>query len=353
MTSTPSDVTVIVRSIGHPLLSRAIESLIRQTYRPQVVVVVARPGALLPEPVVSPEIEVRYLRNETPLLRPQAANAGLRAVKTPFFMFLDEDDCFEPDHIELLRDALHAQSSYDIAFARMHVWEGDQIVATSGSGFWRQRLWAALPFWIHTALCRTRLRDAGVSFDDSLAICEDWDFWIQCSALTDCWFVDRVTANYFRDTGSSGTGSTGNIDEDRITRGRLAMNAKWSVALGEVRTVADDALRTAQQWMQRGDIVQAQRVLTAAIKIDRGNPQILNWLAACALQLNDASAAAAHATRALQTDPLGLVLWLQLARAATRLNDAQTRDHALDRADALAKTERELQAVQKAKVDCL
>lgn len=339
-----SDVTVIVRSIGHPLLPRALQSLAAQTYQPEITVVVARPGAVLP----AVDGTARYLRSDTPLSRPKAANVGLQSVTTPFFMFLDEDDCFEPGHVAGLRDALLAHPDYAIAFSRMRVWEAGQPVDTSGRGFWRQRLWEALPFWLHTALCRTTLRDAGVAFDNTLAICEDWDFWIQCAALTDCWFVDQLSANYFRDTGSSGTGGASNVDADRITSGRMAMEAKWSTQLAEIRAAADTALRAAQYWTRLGDIAKARAALQVGVGIDRGNPQLLNWLAACALRQDDAASAFTFATRALQTDPAGVVLWLQLARAAYRLNRTSDRDHAIMQARARAQSDQERRAIDSA-----
>ena len=338
-----SDVTVIVRSIGHPLLPRALHSLASQTYRPEITVVIARPNSVLP----AADSTIRYLRSDTPMSRPEAANAGLQSVTTPYFMFLDEDDFFEPNHVEGLRDVLLRHPTYSIAFSRMRVWEGDQPVETSGRGFWRQRLWEALPFWLHTALCRTALRESGVAFDNSLEICEDWDFWIQCAALTDCWFVDQLSANYCRDTGTSGTGGAGNFDTDRITRGRLAMTAKWSTQLSEIRAAAVVALQAAQHWTRVGDIAQARAALQIGVGIDRGNPQLLNWLAACALRQDDATAAIQFVRRALQTDPVGVVLWLQLARAAHRLNQSDTRDQAIARAREHARSDHERQAVTK------
>lgn len=339
-----SDVTVIVRSIGHPLLPRALQSLDSQTYRPEITVVIARPNVVLPATVST----VQYLRSDAPMSRPQAANAGLQSVTTPYFMFLDEDDFFEPNHVAGLRDTLLTHPTYSIAFSRMRVWEGDRPVDTSGRGFWRQRIWEGLPFWLHTALCRTALRESGVAFDNTMEICEDWDFWIQCAALTDCWFVDQLSANYCRDTGTSGTGGAGNVDTDRITRGRIALEIKWSTQLSEIRAAADTALRAAQHWTRVGNIAQAQAALQIGVGIDRGNPQLLNWLAACALRQNDPAAALQFAGRALQTDPVGVVLWLQLARAAHRLHQPDTRDHAAAHAREHARSDHERRAVANA-----
>ena len=96
-------VTIVVRSMGRPLLSEAVESILHQDYSPiEVVVVDATGGAHSPLSATWIERGVRMVNRNRRLPRPQAANAGLDAAKGTMLGFLDDDDTFDPNHVSTL-----------------------------------------------------------------------------------------------------------------------------------------------------------------------------------------------------------------------------------------------------------
>jgi LmbE family N-acetylglucosaminyl deacetylase len=95
----PLPITVVVRTKDRPaLLREAIES-IRATRYPVDIVVVNDGGA----PV---DVEnATVIRHETSLGRSEAANAGVRAAKSAFVSFLDDDDVLYAEHFATLAKA--------------------------------------------------------------------------------------------------------------------------------------------------------------------------------------------------------------------------------------------------------
>ena len=66
----------------------------------------------------------------------------------------------------------------------------------------RQRLLVENYLPIHAVLFARALVGESLCFDDTLEVYEDWDFWVQLSALTPLIHVDRVTAVYRIQEGS-------------------------------------------------------------------------------------------------------------------------------------------------------
>src|SRR6185295_18264809 len=94
-------VSILIRSSARPELADALAALAAQTYRNLEVVVVnvtGRPHPPLPDPASA--LEIRFVDPGRQLPRPLAANAALEAATGDFIAFLDDDDLFEPEHVE-------------------------------------------------------------------------------------------------------------------------------------------------------------------------------------------------------------------------------------------------------------
>jgi glycosyltransferase involved in cell wall biosynthesis len=99
--------TIIIPTHERPLLlRRALQSLIAQTYKNFQVIVVDDSAAYIPPFHEMVELAGRY----TYIIRSgnigpaESRNMALEMVKTPYVMFLDDDDTFEPGHLQSLVD---------------------------------------------------------------------------------------------------------------------------------------------------------------------------------------------------------------------------------------------------------
>lgn len=223
-------VSVIIRSIDRPNLSEALQSIAIQTY-PNIEVVVV--NAIGPEHSLLGERCGRYpLRvcgSDKPLHRSGAANYGLDNATGEYLIFLDDDDIFLPDHVEVLMDALLSQSEARVAYAGIreetHFSDGSEgPIVIRNEPFDANKLFAENYIPMHAVLFDRTLLNEGVRFDETFEHYEDWDMWVQLALRTDFLHVNRVTGCY-RNNGGCGFG----IEPDCAleARAKAAFFEKW------------------------------------------------------------------------------------------------------------------------------
>ena len=114
-----------------------------------------------------------------------ARNAGLRAVRGTYIGLLDADDIYLPEKLERQLAHLRAHPELDLVFSD-HYNGDDELMP------YETRVQGAPPLpykeiykycnWFHPvdALYKTSLANKVGDFDESLAVAEDWDYWIRC-----------------------------------------------------------------------------------------------------------------------------------------------------------------------------
>jgi len=219
-------VTVIVRSLGRPQLSRALASVAAQSYPALEVVCVNARGP--DHPALAPatgRVPVRQVGGEGPLGRSRAANLGLAAAAGEFLAFLDDDDWFLEHHVATLMEALEAHPGVRAAYADAEgVAEDGTVVHTFAQPFCHARLLVGNFIPIDAALFARSLLAEGCAFDESLEVYEDWDFWLQLAERTPFVRVPRVGTRCATD-GGSGVGLNADPERQRVARQRIY--EKW------------------------------------------------------------------------------------------------------------------------------
>ena len=224
-TPTPPLVSVVIRTMARPTLTRALASVSAQTWRPLEVVLVDAAGTGNATRDYA-DVPVQVVSTCTRLDRPRAAYAGLAAARGAWITFLDEDDTVEPDHVALLLAAA-SLADLPVAYGQTRLIGPDGVQRLFGGPFSRAALLRSNYIAIHSALFSRAFVDRGIRFDESLATFEDWDFWLQLSAETDFAFTGKATAIYRAAAGESGAGAGPNLDREAALAQRNRLMQKW------------------------------------------------------------------------------------------------------------------------------
>lgn len=123
-------VSVVVRTCQRPdALRETLNSLRNQTYR-NFEVVIIEDGKNLSQSMIQAEfadLDPTYHATGKPLGRSKAGNLGLAKAKGEYLNFLDDDDYFYPDHLELMVATALQHPGADLITAASMVLEADVV----------------------------------------------------------------------------------------------------------------------------------------------------------------------------------------------------------------------------------
>jgi hypothetical protein len=132
----------------------------------------------------------------------------LQRAKGKYLGFLDDDDVFYPEHIEVLINNLEKNNksllAYSISFEtpimvksiNPYVYEELSYDVVYRQAFNRLLLFYNNYIPIQNILFDRSLYEDMGGFDEDLDLLEDWDLWIRYSTKTDFVFVNKLTSIY-------------------------------------------------------------------------------------------------------------------------------------------------------------
>lgn len=247
-------VSVLIRTMNRPSLQAAIASVVAQSFSGWEIILVnasGHPLTSLPRGIA--ERVTQTLEPGRPLGRSAAANALLDAARGTYAVFLDDDDQLMPDHLHKLVAALEADPGVIAAYCdvRATLAPGNDDLDTRIHVYQREFDRSLLQFQnylpIHSVLFRLEaVRSQSTSrFDESLALFEDWDFWLQLVVKGDFKRVPGVAALYELDasTGSGHAVADGALRESMLQRFGARQLVRWD-AQDVVRLIGWEGQRT-------------------------------------------------------------------------------------------------------------
>ena len=198
-------VSILIRSMDRPTLTKALDSVALQTWGNLEIVVAAACPNHTSLPDHWQHMPLRMIAADRLLTRTVAANVALVAAKGRYCLFLDDDDWLAPDHITKLTQEARTRPDClavhtDIACVDA---EGKLTGVTFDTPCDPTRLMAFNHLPIHAVLFDTRLVAEGCIFDEALDIYEDWDFWLQVTTQTKIAHIPGVSG-FYRIHASSG-----------------------------------------------------------------------------------------------------------------------------------------------------
>ena len=236
VTAEPLPVSVIVRTKDRPALLREAIDSIRATGYPAEIVVV-NDGGKQPD-----SRDVRMVNLAQSAGRSEAMNRGVRAAKSAFIAFLDDDDLFYPEHIDTLTAA--ARSTQDAAWysdavsAFVRLGESGAREAHSrlrifGQDFDRRQLLVDNYIPLPTLLVpRDTFLDLG-GFDAAFDLFEDWDFLIRLSQRGSFAHVPRITCEIRHIEGAGSITLESPEGSERFRQAKLQIWKKHAALIDE------------------------------------------------------------------------------------------------------------------------
>jgi glycosyltransferase involved in cell wall biosynthesis len=183
------------------LLSDAIESVLIQTYKNYEIIIVDDGSTdntrKIAEKYLAKGVRYHHQKNQGVAA---ARNAGIRLSKGEFVAFLDADDLWLPDKLELQMNAMHEFNVGIIAcgYRLVDYVSGSclsEIVRKNYRG--REELYKTLCISQIIPACSSGMvikidyfRTAGY-FNETLKIAEDWEIWLRLAEKYDIKFVER------------------------------------------------------------------------------------------------------------------------------------------------------------------
>jgi hypothetical protein len=215
--------TLVMRTVGgRPReIRRAVASAAASTWRPLEVVVVFQ-GPEGPDwddiqrlPAEFAPLPVRVLRNaHGGDRRAENLNIGWAAGQGRYLGFLDDDDTLEPQHLQLLAEAM-AASGRAWAYGQVTLRKEDESLATvSETRPFRRHRFSLRDLWnenflpIHCLLIDRERLAAPLRerpFCEDLDRSEDWDFLLRLAFHHQPALVDTFTCTYHVSTGTRNT----------------------------------------------------------------------------------------------------------------------------------------------------
>ena len=241
-----SKVSVLIRSMDRDSLYRALDAVALQTWPNIEIVVVAARSVHRPLPSTWRGRELSFLVDGENKSRSVAANVALKAAKGEYLLFLDDDDVIYPSHISGLMSAIQYQSRFQAVYSSCEAIDfSAHRIGSFGEPFQSARLYLENFMPIHSVLFSKALVE-NIGFDETLAVYEDWDFWIQLSRRTDFLHVPQMSALY-QAGGDSGVGLS--PDPELQKKAKEALYRKWDSLTNGERTLS--AIAAYLQSLQR------------------------------------------------------------------------------------------------------
>ena len=226
-------VSIICRTVGRPVLTHTLESVLSQTYpHIELILVNAANSDLSIFKNLIESLNTVIVCLERPLGRSEAANIGLEASTGDYLMFLDDDDWIDTDHITTLVNYLNNNADSKAAYSSVQKTdaEGEDIPYVFESDYDPITLMRDNYIPIHAMVFARSLVEKGCRFDEAFNIYEDWDFWLQLSRDTNFHHIDKISA-YYRQGGDSdtepGDHSHRYSANNKLGKARAAIFEKW------------------------------------------------------------------------------------------------------------------------------
>jgi glycosyltransferase involved in cell wall biosynthesis len=201
------EVSVIIPSYNSAkYLTDAVDSVLSQTFRDFEVLIVDDGSTDNTEGVISRYGEpVRYIRQRNSGVA-AARNRGIQESCGQYVAFLDADDTWRPEKLEMQVKALREKPGYRACYTAFTVVSANLTPCGVTRSCWPVASLQDLLLRgnvigsICSVVCERSLFESTGGFDPSLSQCADWDMWVRMSTLTEFLYLDSPLVTYRQHT---------------------------------------------------------------------------------------------------------------------------------------------------------
>lgn len=203
-------VSIIVRTCGRPnVLREALISIKNQTYE-NIEIIVIEDGKTVSKNLIETEfndLNITYWATEKKVGRSKVGNIGMEVSKGKYLNFLDDDDLFFADHVEVLVSNLE-NGEYKLAYSLAYE---TPIIVESEDPYVYKEIYHNLiynqPFNklmlfhhnyipIQAIMFSREVFEKYGGLDENIDALEDWDLWVRYSLDNDFKYIPKATSVY-------------------------------------------------------------------------------------------------------------------------------------------------------------
>ena len=177
-------------------LKRALKSVFEQTVEPSEIIVVDDGSEKPLQQSISEEFpDVRWIRQSNAGVS-SARNSGIREASNDWVAFLDSDDRWKPEKLEL-------QMEFHLEHPRVEISHTDEIWIRNDNQVIPPKYLDKNPQFLFersldrclicpsSVIVHQNLLDRVGNFDESLPVCEDYDLWLRILMKEEFGFIDQ------------------------------------------------------------------------------------------------------------------------------------------------------------------
>jgi hypothetical protein len=203
-------VSIIVRTCGRPsVLRETLISLRKQTYD-NIEIVIVEDGKPISESMIREEfsdLNILYQATDEKVGRSKAGNLAMTLAHGKYLNFLDDDDLFYADHVEVLvanieksgKQAAYATSyetPVEVKSKEPYIYAVKSYLGIHKQPFDKIILCHHNYIPIQCIMFSKTLFEQYGGLDETVDALEDWDMWVRYSLHTDFAFVLKTTSIY-------------------------------------------------------------------------------------------------------------------------------------------------------------
>jgi len=200
-------VSVIIPTHNRPeSLVETLKSVFAQTFQDFEIVLVNDAGIPVEE-VIQPFLEsgkLTYIRNSKNKRLPGTRNIAIHNARGKYIAYLDDDDIFYPNHLEVLVNALeHSDSRIAYTDSNCRLFQNENgkdetvlVQPSYGYDFSKDLFLVSNYIPVLCIMHEKSCFDEVGYFDENLSSHEDWELWIRMSRHNDFLHIKEITCEY-------------------------------------------------------------------------------------------------------------------------------------------------------------
>jgi glycosyltransferase involved in cell wall biosynthesis len=204
-----STVSVIIHTYNNErFMAETVESVLNQTYKDYEIIVVDDGSVDGTRDALMPYMQkIRYHYKENGGIA-SAKNAGIGLSQAEFVAFLDHDDLWAPDKLQLQMEHFNENPQIGLVYAKYTSFRDGKKLRTKPekgySGWIFKELIAKSFIQTSTVVVKRECLDAVGPYDETFSLGDEYDMFLRIAQKFQCGFVDKGLTRYrVHDTNAS------------------------------------------------------------------------------------------------------------------------------------------------------